>query len=72
MGGAKEIKVNKIAKLIGGKKIHIPKRPGEPDRSLANIGYIKKDLKWSPKIKIGDGVKDLLKNIENLWLLVFI
>ena len=64
VGGAKEIKVNKIAKLIGGKKIHIPKRPGEPDRSLANIGYIKKDLKWSPKIKIGDGVKDLLKNIK--------
>ena len=64
VGGAKEIKVNKIAKLIGGKKIHIPKRPGEPDRSLANIGYIKKDLKWGPKIKIEDGVKDLLKNIK--------
>ena len=64
VASAKEIKVNKIAKLIGGKKIHIPKRPGEPDRSLANISSIKKDLNWFPKIKIEKGVKDLLKNIE--------
>ena len=29
VAGGKEIKVNKIAKLIGGKKVFIPKRPGE-------------------------------------------
>lgn len=64
VGGGKEIKVNKIAKLIGGKTINIPKRPGEPDRSLANIKKIKKELNWKPKIKIEDGVKDLLDNIS--------
>ena len=63
IGGGKEIKVNKIANLIGGKKIHIPKRPGEPNRSLADITKIKKDLGWQPKIKIEDGVKNLLKQI---------
>ena len=66
VGGGKEIKVNKLAKLIGGKIINIPKRPGEPDRSLANIKKIKKELNWKPKIKIEDGVKDLLNNI-NYW-----
>ena len=64
IGGGKEIKVKKIAKLVGGKKIYIPKRPGEPYRSLANISKIKKDLKWKPKIAIEKGVKDLLKNIH--------
>ena len=64
IGGGKEVKVKKIAKLVGGKKIHIPKRPGEPYRSLANISKIKKDLKWKPKISIEKGVKDLLKNIH--------
>ena len=64
IGGGKEIKVNKIAKLIGGKKIHIPKRPGEPNRSLADISKIKKDLNWQPKIKIEEGVKDLLREIH--------
>ena len=62
--GVKEISVNKISKLIGGKVIHIPKRPGEPDRSLGDIKKIKKDLKWLPKINIENGVKNLLKNID--------
>jgi UDP-glucose 4-epimerase len=64
IGGGKEVRINKIAKLIGGKKIYIPKRPGEPDRSLADISKIKKDLNWRPKIKIEEGVKDLLSKIH--------
>ena len=64
VGGGKEIKVNLISKLIGGKKIYIPKRPGEPKRSLADISKIKKDLNWRPKIKIEEGIKDLLSKIE--------
>ena len=64
IGGGKEVKVNKITKLIGGKKVHIPKRPGEPNRSLADISKIKKDLNWQPKIKIEEGVKNLLSQIH--------
>ena len=64
VGSGKETTVNKIAKLIGGKKIYIPKRPGEPDRSLADISKIKKELNWKPKIKIEEGVKDLLGKIH--------
>jgi len=66
IGGGKEVKVNKISKLIGGKTIHIPKRPGEPSRSLADITKIKKDLNWRPKITIEEGVKNLL-NIIHYW-----
>ena len=64
LAGGKEIQVNTIAHLIGGKIVRIPKRPGEPDRSLGDIKKIKKDLKWKPKVKIEDGVKNLLQNIE--------
>ena len=64
VGGGKEIKVNKIAKLIGGKKIHIPKRPGEPNRSLADISKIKNDLNWQPEITIEKGINELLQNIS--------
>ena len=64
IGSGKEIKVNKIEKLISDKKIHIPKRPGEAIRSLADISKIKKDLNWRPKIKIEEGVKSLLKKIH--------
>ena len=58
-----DIHEDKIAKLIGGKKTYIPKRPGEPNRSLADITKIKKDLKWKPKIRIEEGVKSLLNQI---------
>lgn len=65
VGGGKEVSVNKIAKLIGGKSVSIPKRPGEPDRSLADISKIKKELNWKPKITIEEGVRDLAKKIHH-------
>tara|TARA_X000000950_G_scaffold283317_1_gene383883 strand:- start:250 stop:1230 length:981 start_codon:yes stop_codon:yes gene_type:complete len=57
--------VNYIANKLGGKKIHIPKRPGEPDRSQANIKKIKKILKWKPLISIDKGIYIMLKNIND-------
>ena len=55
MASGKEISINYIAKLIGGDTVNIPKRPGEPDRSLADITKIKSQLKWRPKISIDKG-----------------
>ena len=43
----------------------VPKRPGEPDRSLADISKIKIHLNWKPKISIEQGIRLLLKNISN-------
>jgi len=60
-----ETSVNKIAKIIGDSIINIPKRPGEPDRSLADISKISSDLAWKPKITIEDGVKMMLEIIDN-------
>ena len=65
IGSGVETSVNEIAKIIGGKKIHIPKRPGEPDRSQASIRKLKKELNWKPKISISSGVNELLSNINN-------
>ena len=65
LASGKETSVNHIAKIIGGETINIPKRPGEPDRSLADISKIKKEIDWEPKIKIDDGVKMMLEIIDN-------
>ena len=64
LGSGKETTVNHIAKLIGGKTIKIPKRPGEPNRSLADISKAKKLLKWRPKHNIDKGVALMLKNLS--------
>lgn len=59
-----ETSVNKIAKIIGGKTVKIPKRPGEPDRSQADISRIKKEINWKPKIDINKGVSLMMKIIS--------
>jgi UDP-glucose 4-epimerase len=56
--------VNELVKFIGGKKIFIPKRPGEPNITHANIMKIKSKLKWEPKITLKEGINDVLKNIS--------
>ena len=65
IGSGKEISINLIAQLIGGDKLNIPKRPGETDRSLAEITKIKKDINWKPLVTIEDGIKIMLKNIND-------
>ena len=51
--------------LLGGKKIYIPKRPGEPDITFANIRRIKKEIQWKPLISIEEGIADLIRSIND-------
>ncbi len=62
-GGTYSIK--RLVELLGGEVIHIPKRPGEPDCTFADIMKIKKMLGWSPKISFTKGVAEVVKNIES-------
>ena len=56
--------INHLLKLIKGKKTYIPKRPGEPNITHADISKIKKELKWKPRISLEDGIKDVINNID--------
>ena len=65
LGSGSPQSVKKLVKLLNPKKIvHIPKRPGEPDVTCANIKKIQKDLKWQPIISFEKGVGKILDNIE--------
>ena len=66
LGSDKPQSINKLVKLIGGKKIFIPLRPGEPKKTWANIKKIKNQLKWKPIVTFENGVKEMLKEI-NKW-----
>ncbi len=55
--------VNKLTKLLGGEVMYIPKRPGEPDCTFADITKIQKLLGWTPKVSLEEGVKIMLDNI---------
>lgn len=65
VGSGRTISINKIAKLLGGKKIYIPKRPGEPDITFADINKIKRKTGWKPKISIDKGIKIILGHIND-------
>ncbi len=57
--------VDYLAGLLGGKKIYIPKRPGEPDCTWADISKIKRMLGWQPVVSFEEGVRIMLGHIEH-------
>ncbi len=66
IGSNNTYKINYLVKLLNHKFVYIPKRPGEPDKTWADIRKAKKYLKWQPKIRLEQGIKIILQNI-NLW-----
>ena len=56
--------INTLVSLLKGEKIHIPKRPGEPDCTWADIRKIKSVLHWEPKVSFPEGVREILKHID--------
>ena len=64
VGSGKTVSINRLVELLGSTSINIPKRPGEPDCTFADIAKIKADLGWEPKVPIEIGVQKVLENIE--------
>lgn len=64
IGSDNTFRVNRLVELIGGDVVHIPKRPGEPDCTWADITKAKELLNWQPKVSLEEGVEILLKNID--------
>lgn len=58
--------INRLVELLGGDVVHIPKRPGEPDSTFADISKITNLLDWEPQVSFEQGVQVMLENI-NYW-----
>ena len=65
LGAGNPQSVNRLVELIGGPVVHIPKRPGEPDVTWADITKITQDLGWRPRIKFEQGVAWMMAEIDN-------
>lgn len=65
VGSGRTVSVNRIIELLDGERVPIPKRPGEPDCTFADIGKIKRELGWRPLVTIEEGVAELLEHIED-------
>lgn len=56
--------VNRLIELLKGEKVYIPKRPGEPDCTWADITKIQSKLGWKPKVSFEQGVENVLEHID--------
>lgn len=58
IGAGRNFSVNQVAKLIGGKSVHIAPRL-EPHDTLASNALAKKLLDWTPEWKLEEGIREL-------------
>jgi UDP-glucose 4-epimerase len=63
VGSGRTVSINCIVDLLGGDKEYIPKRPGEPDCTFADISRITQEIGWKPQVSIEEGVQELLKDM---------
>jgi len=65
VGSGHTYSVNHLVELLGGPVTYVPKRPGEPDSTFADISKITQRVGWKPKITLEDGVRRMLEVIDD-------
>lgn len=65
VGSGNTYSVSRLVELLGGDVVYIPKRPGEPDCTFADITRIKRVLGWTPSVCFENGVRMMLERIED-------
>jgi UDP-glucose 4-epimerase len=64
LGAGNPQSVNRLVALLGGDVVHLPKRPGEPHSTWADITKITRQLGWRPQVSFEEGVKRVLADID--------
>lgn len=65
VGSGRPVSINRIADLLGAKRtVFVPKRPGEPDCTWADMTRIANALQWQPQVPIEEGVRTMLDHID--------
>jgi UDP-glucose 4-epimerase len=64
VGADKPQSINRLVEILGGPVVYVPKRPGEPDVTHADISKITGMLGWQPQVPFEEGVNRMLANID--------
>jgi UDP-glucose 4-epimerase len=64
LGAGNPQSVNRLVELLGGERVQVPKRPGEPDCTWADITRITSELGWKPQVSFEEGVAKIVAEID--------
>jgi UDP-glucose 4-epimerase len=65
VGSGEAQSINHLVELFDHPTVNIPKRPGEPDVTLADTTKIRQALDWRPWMAFDDGVEALLSQVHH-------
>lgn len=66
LGSGHTYSVNELVRLLDGPVTYVPKRPGEPDCTFADIAKARRLLGWKAEVSFADGVRAMLADL-NAW-----
>jgi len=64
IGSGGSYSINELVKRLGGDIVYIPKRPGEPDCTFADVTKAKQLLDWEAKVSFEEGIDRILQTID--------
>lgn len=65
VGSGNTYSVNRLVQLLQGDVVYVPKRPGEPDKTFADVTKIKRLLGWEAKVALEEGVREMLNRLDD-------
>lgn len=66
VGSRKPTTIKRLLELLGDSDniVHLPRRPGEPDMTWADITKIRQVLGWKPKVTLEKGIDAMLSKLS--------
>lgn len=65
LGAGDPQSIDRLVELLGGERVHIAKRPGEPDCTWADTSKIRSLLGWRPVVSFEDGIAEMVGRIDD-------
>jgi len=65
VGSGRPHAVGELARLLGGPVVYVPKRPGEPECTWADITKIHRVLGWEPRVDFEEGLRRMMERIDD-------
>ncbi len=64
IGSGGTYSITQLITLLGGPVVHIPKRPGEPDCTFADVSKARRLLNWQAQVPFEEGVRRMLATLD--------